>query len=68
MLPNEDRGRVLGKVSFSHAYSTYLHSPLDFQCYACYIFKHIFRIWGREVGLAGVGWRDGEKMQTIVTE
>ena len=29
--------------------------------------------WGgdtgeREVGLAGVGWRDGEKMQTIVTE
>ena len=21
-----------------------------------------------EVGLAGVGWRDGEKMQTIVTE
>ena len=23
---------------------------------------------GREVGLAGVGWRDGEKMQTIVTE
>ena len=25
-------------------------------------------LWGREVGLAGVGWRDGEKMQTIVTE
>ena len=24
--------------------------------------------WGREVGLARVGWRDGEKMQTIVTE
>ena len=24
--------------------------------------------WGREVGLAGVGWREGEKMQTIVTE
>ena len=24
--------------------------------------------WGREVGRAGVGWRDGEKMQTIVTE
>ena len=23
---------------------------------------------GGEVGLAGVGWRDGEKMQTIVTE
>ena len=23
---------------------------------------------GREVGLAGVRWRDGEKMQTIVTE
>ena len=23
--------------------------------------------WGREVGLAGVGWREGEKMQTIVT-
>ena len=23
---------------------------------------------GWEVGLAGVGWRDGEKMQTIVTE
>ena len=23
---------------------------------------------GREVGLAGVGWRDGEKMQTIITE
>ena len=23
---------------------------------------------GREVGLAGVGWRDGEKMQIIVTE
>ena len=22
---------------------------------------------GREVGLAGVEWRDGEKMQTIVT-
>ena len=22
----------------------------------------------REVGLAGVGWRDGEKMQTTVTE
>ena len=21
-----------------------------------------------EMGLAGVGWRDGEKMQTIVTE
>ena len=25
-------------------------------------------VWGREVELAGVGWRDGEKMQTIVTE
>ena len=24
--------------------------------------------WGREVGLAGVGWWKGEKMQTIVTE
>ena len=24
--------------------------------------------WGRNVGLAGVGWRDGKKMQTIVTE
>ena len=24
--------------------------------------------WGREVGLAGVEWREGEKMQTIVTE
>ena len=24
--------------------------------------------WGREMGLAGVGWRDGQKMQTIVTE
>ena len=24
--------------------------------------------WGREVGLAGVGWRDGEKMQTTVIE
>ena len=23
---------------------------------------------GREVGLAGVGWMDGEKMQTTVTE
>ena len=23
---------------------------------------------GRDVGLAGVGWRDGEIMQTIVTE
>ena len=23
---------------------------------------------GRAVGLSGVGWRDGEKMQTIVTE
>ena len=23
---------------------------------------------GEAVGLAGVGWRDGEKMQTIVTE
>ena len=23
---------------------------------------------GREVGLAGVGWRDGEKMQTTVIE
>ena len=23
---------------------------------------------GREVGLAGLGWRDGEKMKTIVTE
>ena len=23
---------------------------------------------GREVSLAGVGWRDGEKMQTTVTE
>ena len=23
---------------------------------------------GREVGLAGVGWREGEKMQTTVTE
>ena len=23
---------------------------------------------GREVGLAGVGWRDGEKVQTIVIE
>ena len=23
---------------------------------------------GREVGLAGVGWGEGEKMQTIVTE
>ena len=24
--------------------------------------------WGREVGLAGVGWRDGEKMQITVIE
>ena len=24
--------------------------------------------WGREVGLAGVGWRGGEKMQTTVIE
>ena len=24
--------------------------------------------WRREVGLAGVGWRNREKMQTIVTE
>ena len=24
--------------------------------------------WGREVGLARVGWKEGEKMQTIVTE
>ena len=24
--------------------------------------------WGSEMGLAGVGWREGEKMQTIVTE
>ena len=24
--------------------------------------------WEREVGLAGLGWKDGEKMQTIVTE
>ena len=23
---------------------------------------------GGEVGLAGVGWKEGEKMQTIVTE
>ena len=23
---------------------------------------------GREVGLAGMGWRDGKKMQTTVTE
>ena len=23
---------------------------------------------GREVGLVGVGWRDGEKMQTTVIE
>ena len=23
---------------------------------------------GREVGLAGVGWRDGEKMQTTIIE
>ena len=29
-----------------------------------------FPIWrqGREVGLAGEGWRDGEKMQTTVIE
>ena len=25
-------------------------------------------MWGREVGLAGVGCRDGEKMQTTVIE
>ena len=24
--------------------------------------------WGRDVGSAEVGWRDGEKMQTVVTE
>ena len=24
--------------------------------------------WGREVGSAGVGWRDGEKRHTIVIE
>ena len=24
--------------------------------------------WGRDRGLAGVGWRDGEKRQTTVTE
>ena len=24
--------------------------------------------WGREVGSAGVGWRDGEKRHTTVTE
>ena len=24
--------------------------------------------WEREVGLAGVGWRSGEKMQTTVIE
>ena len=27
-----------------------------------------FRRWGREVGLAGVGWRDGEKRHTTVIE
>ena len=26
------------------------------------------KAWGRAVGMAGVGWREGEKMQTIVTE
>ena len=26
------------------------------------------RRWGREVGLAGVGWRDGEKRHTTVIE
>ena len=24
--------------------------------------------WGKEVGLAGVGWRDGEKRHTTVIE
>ena len=24
--------------------------------------------WGRELGLAGVGWRGGKKMQTTVIE
>ena len=30
--------------------------------------KRVVERSGREVGLAAVGWRDGEKMQTIVTE
>ena len=34
--------------------------------FICDFFKSFY--WGREVGLAGVGCRDGEKMQTIVTE
>ena len=39
--------------------------------YRSYYKGHKDKIKGEgrgEVGLAGVGWRDGEKMQTIVTE
>ena len=36
--------------------------------YRSYYKGHKDKIRGREVGLAGVGWRDREKMQTIVTE
>ena len=46
--------------------------------FACFWFILIHKIsdlnhgggwkWGREVGLAGVEWRDGEKMQTTVIE
>ena len=45
------------------------------EVYRSYYKGHKYKIkapggwrWGREVGLTGVGWRDGEKMQTIVTE
>ena len=34
----------------------------------CVCFEIYIRWWGREVGLAGVGWRDGEKMQTTIIE
>ena len=32
------------------------------------IFKNIYTLWVREVGSAGVGWRDGEKRHTTVIE
>ena len=46
----------------------------DYRDYRNYYKGHMDKIkgeggdGGREVGLAGVGWRDGEKRQTTVTE
>ena len=46
-----------------------MYMPYSNECSGCYNKTLVYQnTWGTEEGLPGVGWWDGEKMKTIVTE